>query len=52
MKEIEDSYGISIGGVNVNNVRYADDTALIADSNEKLQIIVDKRIMESEKKGL
>jgi len=52
MKEIEDLHGIAIGGVNVNNVRYANDTALIADSNEKLQVIVDKLVTESEKKGL
>ena len=29
--------GISIGGVNINNIRYADDTVIIADSAEKLQ---------------
>ena len=51
MKEIEDLHGIAVG-VNVNNERYADDTALIADSNEKLQVIVDKLVTESEKKGL
>ena len=27
---------VQIGDKNINNLRYADDTALIADSNEKL----------------
>jgi hypothetical protein len=52
LKEIEDLHGIAIGGVYMNNVRYADDTALITDSNKKLQVIVDKLVTESEKKGL
>ena len=34
--------GIKVNRVNLNNVRYADDTALIADSKIKLQEIVDK----------
>ena len=36
----------------VSNVRYADDTALIADSEKKLQDIVDKIVTESQKLGL
>ena len=35
-REIEDMEGIKINGKNVNNIRYADDTALIADSESKL----------------
>ena len=33
--------GCVVGGENVNNLRYADDTALIAESEEKLQALVD-----------
>ena len=38
--------------MNINNLRYADDTALIADSNEKLQKSLDRVVLESEKMGL
>ena len=34
--EIEGMEGFSIGELNVNNIRYADDTVLVADSVEKL----------------
>ena len=36
MRAIEDLEGMKIGGSNITNVRYADDTALIADSESKL----------------
>ena len=52
MREIKDMDGIKIGGENVNNVRYADDTVLIADTQEKLQLLVDKVNEASEEKGL
>ena len=52
MREIEDLPGISIGGMNMNDVRYADDTALMADSVERLQAILDRVVSESERKGL
>ena len=39
--ELEDMEGIRIGGINTNNIRYADDTVLIADTEEKLQRLVD-----------
>jgi len=32
----------SIGGVNINNLRYADDTTLIADSETKLQNLLNR----------
>ena len=32
MSELGDAEGVNIGGKNVNNIRYADDTALMADS--------------------
>ena len=44
--------GIKIGGVNINNVRYADDTVLIADSEEKLKNLIDAVQEASEAKGL
>ena len=44
--------GITIHGQNLNNLRYADDTALIADSEKNLQEIVSCVKSESSKKGL
>ena len=41
MEELREEEGISIGGRNVTNTRYADDTVLEADSEEKLQRLVD-----------
>ena len=52
MREIKDLEGIRIGGKNITNVRYADDTALIADSEVKLQSLVDCLVRESNRKGL
>ena len=40
MKSIEDMKGVSIGGLNINNLRFADDTAVIADSEEKLRLLM------------
>jgi hypothetical protein len=51
-KTIEDLPGCKIGGRNYNNFRYADDTALVADSPEKLQNILDKVDEISEQYGL
>ena len=42
--------GIKIAGKNINNLRYADDTTLIAESEEELKSLVMKE--ESEKVGL
>ena len=44
--------GIKVGGVNINNIRYADDTVIIADTSEKLQALVDVDKTESERMGL
>jgi len=44
--------GFVIGGHNVNNIRYADDTVLLAESQEKLQDLLDKVVDASRKKGL
>ena len=46
MRAIEDLEGIKIGGTNITNIRYADDTALIADSESKLQALVDCLVRE------
>ena len=44
--------GFQIGGRNPNNIRYADDAVLIADSEQKLQDLVDAANTASEEKGL
>ena len=44
--------GINIAGRNINNLRYADDTTLIAESKEKLKSLLMKVKEESEKVGL
>ena len=41
--------GIKIAGRNVNNLRYADDTTLMAESEEKLKSLLKKVKEESEK---
>ena len=44
--------GIKIAGRNINNLRYADDTTLMAESDEKLKSLLMKVKEESEKVGL
>ena len=44
--------GIKIAGRNINNLRYADDTTLIAESEEELKNLLMKVKEESEKVGL
>ena len=44
--------GVKIAGRNINNLRYADDTTLMAESGEELQSLLMKVIVESEKVGL
>ena len=44
--------GIKIAGRNVNNLRYADDTILMAESEEELKSLLMKVKEESEKVGL
>ena len=41
--------GIKIAGRNINNLRYADDTTLIAESEEELKSVLMKVKEESEK---
>ena len=44
--------GIKIAGRNINNLRYADDTTLMAESEEELKSLLMKVKKESEKVGL
>ena len=44
--------GIRIAGRNINNLRYADDTILMAESEEELKSLLMKAKEESEKAGL
>ena len=44
--------GTKIAGRNVNNLRYADDTTLMAESKEELKSLLLKMKQESEKAGL
>ena len=44
--------GIKIAGRNINNLRYADDTTLMAESEEELKSFLMKMKEESEKVGL
>ena len=44
--------GIKIAGRNINNLRYADDTTLVAQSEEELKSLLMKVKVESEKVGL
>ena len=48
----ETQAGIKIAGTNINNLRYADDTTLIAESEEELKSLLMKVKEESEKVGL
>ena len=44
--------GIKISGRNINNLRYADDTTLVAENEEELKSLLIKVKEESEKIGL
>ena len=44
--------GVSIGGMNINNLRFADDTAVIADSEDKLQLLMTTLKDACEKHGM
>ena len=47
----EEQTGIKIAGRNIKNLRYADDTTLMAESEEKLKSLLMKVKGESEKVG-
>ena len=48
----ETQAGIKITGRNINNLRYADDTTLMAESEEELKSLLMKVKVENEKVGL
>ena len=48
----ETQAGIKIAGRNINNLRYADDTTVMAESEEELKSLLMKVKEESEKSGL
>ena len=51
--ELEETQaGIKIAGRNINNLRYADDTTLMAESEEELKSLLMKMKEESKKVGL
>ena len=52
MREIYYMDGFRIGGTVVNNLRYANDTAIIAESEEQLQRLINVVVTKSEEKGL
>ena len=51
MRKVSHMDGLRIGGLNVNNIRYADDTAIVADSEEQLQNLITVIADESRKFG-
>jgi len=52
MRVVKELDAVHIGSVNINNILYADDTTLIADSEAKLQNLLNVVVVESERKGL
>ena len=48
----ETQAGIKIAGININNLRYADDTTFMAENKEDLKSLLMKVKEESEKVGL
>ena len=49
---LEEQAGIKIAGRNINNLRYADDTTLMSESEEELKNLLMRVKEESEKVGL
>ena len=49
---VEAQVGIKISGININNLRYAEDTTLMAESEEELKSLLMKVKVDSEKVGL
>ena len=48
----ESQTGIKMAGRNINNFRYADDTILVAESEDELKSLLMREKAESEKVGL
>ena len=51
MRKIEDMPGVSVNGHVINNIRYADDTTLIAENEKDLQLLLNKIVGKSDKMG-
>ena len=52
LRKLDKERGLKIGGRNITNIRYADDTVLLAESAEDLQKLLDVVVRESECMGL
>ncbi|GFS15866.1 endonuclease-reverse transcriptase [Elysia marginata] len=52
LRNLDEYPGIRIGGRMINNLRYADDTVLIAENKEDLQKLIDIAATESKRMGL
>ena len=52
MISLEDKGAFRIGGRVFNNLRYADDTVILAETEHELQHLMDIVVQESEQKGL
>ena len=52
LRNLEQERGLKVGGHNITNIRYADDTILIAESEKDLQRLLDVVVRESDKRGL
>ncbi|GFR99128.1 endonuclease-reverse transcriptase [Elysia marginata] len=52
LRNLESNPGLKIGGRMINNLRYADDTVLVAENEEDLQNLLDIVVCESKKMGL
>ena len=52
LRKLEDNIGVNINDMILHDLRYADDTVLIATSEEDLQKLLDIVVKESEKQGL
>ena len=52
MRELDNMDGFRICGTVVNNLRYADDTMIIAESEEQLQRLINVVVTKSGEKGL
>ncbi|GFR72711.1 UDP-glucuronosyltransferase 2A1-like [Elysia marginata] len=49
---ISEKSGILINGVNINNIRYADDTVILAESEEQLQAMLDRIVDKCKEYGM
>ena len=52
LRNLNEHQGVKVGGNNINNLRYADDTVLIADSEKKLQTLLTTARVKSVEKGV